>query len=84
MQEFISQYPWVIYLMIAWTFPWKGIALWKAAKDGNKVWFVIIFLVNTLAILDIVYIVFFGGEKKEKEDVKNGPKILSNGKKIIV
>ena len=78
------QNPWVIYLMAAWTLPWKGIALWKAAKNNQKIWFVIIFLLNTLAILDIIYIMFVGKEKKEeKKEVKNGPTILSNGKRII-
>jgi hypothetical protein len=83
MQEFISQYPWIIYVLLAWTLPWKGIALWKAAKNNNKIWFVILFLINTLAILDIIYIVFVGKEKKE-EETKNNPRILSNGKNIIV
>lgn len=84
MQEFISQYPWIIYAIIFWTLPWKGIALWKAAKNNQKVWFIIIFLLNTLAILDIIYIMFVGKEKKEeKKEVKNGPMILSNGKRII-
>lgn len=82
MQEFIIQYPWVIYVMIAWTLPWKGIALWKAAKNNNKIWFVVLFLLNTLAILDIIYIVFIGNEKKE-EEAKISPKILSNGKRIM-
>ena len=78
------QNPWVIYLMAAWTLPWKGIALWKAAKNNQKIWFIIIFLLNTLAILDIIYIMFVGKEKKEeKKEVKNGPTILSNGKRII-
>lgn len=84
MQEFMVQYPWVIYAIMAWALPWKGIALWKAAKNNQKIWFVIIFLLNTLAILDIVYIMFVGKEKKEeKKEVKNGPTILSNGKRII-
>lgn len=84
MQEFISQYPWLIYLLMAWTLPWKGIALWKASRRGQKIWFIIIFLLNTLAILDIIYIAFFSEEKKEdSEEIKKGPKIISNGKRII-
>lgn len=82
MQEFILQNPWVIYAIIVWMLPWKGIALWKAAKNNNKIWFVILFLINTLAILDIIYIVFLGKEKK-KEEVKISPKIISNGKRIM-
>ena len=47
-----------------WTIPWKGIALWKAARRGEKAWFVIMLLVNTLAILEILYIFIFS--KREK------------------
>jgi len=84
MQEFIFQYPWIIFLLAIWTLPWKGVALWKAAKNSHKIWFVIIFLLNTLAILDIIYIVFIGKEKKEEtKEIKSGPTILSNGKRII-
>ena len=35
MQQFISQHIWVIYLLAVWTIPWKGIALWKAAKNNH-------------------------------------------------
>lgn len=64
MREFILQNPWVIYAIIAWTLPWKGIALWKAARSDRKIWFLILFILNTLAILDIIFIVFFDEEKK--------------------
>ena len=82
MQQFILGNQWIIFAAIAWTLPWKGIALWKAAKNNDKTWFVVLFLINTLAILDIIYIVFFGKEKKE-EEAKSNPTILSNGKRII-
>ncbi len=49
----------VIYLVVLWTLPWKGIALWKAAQNKQKVWFIVLFLVNTLAILEILYIFIF-------------------------
>jgi len=81
MQQFITQYPWIIYAIIAWTLPWKGIALWRAAKNNDKAWFIILFLVNTLAMLDIIYIVFFSKEKKE--EVKNESVAVNNGKKIV-
>jgi len=55
----------LILLGALWTIPWKGVALWKAARRGEKVWFVVLLLVNTLAILEILYIFFFS--KKEKE-----------------
>jgi hypothetical protein len=56
----------VLTLVIAaiWTIPWKGVALWKAARRGEKIWFVILLLVNTLAILEILYIFIFS--KRER------------------
>ncbi len=39
-----------------WTLTWKGLALWKAAKNNHKIWFVIILIVNTVGILEILYI----------------------------
>lgn len=35
-------------------------ALWHAAKHGSKFWFVLLFLVNTLGILDIIYLIIIG------------------------
>jgi hypothetical protein len=55
--------PLVIILLIAWTLPWKGVALWRAAGNKHLAWFVCIFIFNTLAILEIVYI--FGFSKKK-------------------
>jgi len=57
--------PWVIWLAILWTLPWKGVALWKSARNGQKIWFVVLLILNTLAILEILYIFVFGRKKKE-------------------
>ncbi len=46
-------------LAVVWSLVWKGLALWKAAKEGNKVWFVVMLVVNTLGILEILYIYVF-------------------------
>jgi lipoprotein signal peptidase len=39
--------------------PWKGVALWRAAINNHKGWFVALLLLNTLAILEIIYIFVF-------------------------
>ncbi len=54
---------WLILLIVAWTLPWKGVALWRAAGNKHLWWFVALFLLNTLAILEIIYI--FGFSKKK-------------------
>jgi len=48
--------PFVIAAVIAWTLVWKGLALWRAAGLRQKYWFIILLFVNTLGILDIIYI----------------------------
>ncbi|MFI5241307.1 MAG: DUF5652 family protein [Microgenomates group bacterium] len=58
----------LIPLMI-WALVWKGMALWKSAQKGDKVWFVVLLVVNTLGILDILYIYLFskGTAKKGRK-----------------
>jgi len=49
---------WLIVLISLWSIPWKGMALWKAAQLSHKRWFIVLLLVNTIGILDIIYIRF--------------------------
>lgn len=53
----------VFYILIIWLLIWKGIALWHAARNKQKVWFVALILVNTVGILEIIYLVFFRKDK---------------------
>ena len=61
----------LLVVVILWTLIWKGMALWKAAKEGNKVWFVVLLLVNTIGILEILYLYVFS---KKSPKVMEGPK----------
>jgi len=65
---------WLVIIVLIWSLFWKGIALWKAAQLSHKNWFIIILLVNTLGILDIIYIRFvakkYNVETVEIEEVK--------------
>lgn len=53
---------WIIPLLI-WTVVWKAIALWRAARNGHKIWFIVMLVINTVGILPIIYIVFFSKKK---------------------
>lgn len=60
---------WMFVLMIivgVWEFIWKAIALWKSARNTQKVWYVFILLFNTAGILPIIYILFFQKKKGRK------------------
>lgn len=60
MENFIIEnFNWLIPAIILWTLPWKGLALWKAARSNSQNWFIALLLINTLAILDILYIFVF-------------------------
>jgi len=66
MQEFLMQNQWVLVIAVIWSLIWKGIALWKSARQGQKIWFVALLIVNTLGILEILYIYIFSKMKKSK------------------
>lgn len=54
---------WLLYLLIPlaiWSLFWKALALWHAARRGNTVWFIVLLLVNTVGILDIIYLIVAG------------------------
>jgi hypothetical protein len=47
-------------LVIAvWTLFWKGMALWRAGQKGDKNWFIALLVINTVGILEILYLYVF-------------------------
>jgi methionyl-tRNA synthetase len=56
----------VLVLILLWVLPWKGIALWKSARNGHKKWFIFLLIFNTMALLEIVYIFYFSKKKEIK------------------
>lgn len=66
--DVFAQYPWlswVIVLVEVWSIPWKGLALWVSARRQQKGWFIALLLINTIGILEIVYLVFIAKYKFE-------------------
>ena len=53
-----------------WSLFWKGWALWRAAKNDSKVWFVVLLVVNTVGILEILYIFVFGKTRRSSRKSK--------------
>lgn len=52
----------VLPVAIIWSAAWKGVALWRAGRNAHLGWFIALFLLNTLGILEIIYI--FGFSKR--------------------
>lgn len=44
----------------------KGIALWQAAKRGEKGWYISILILNTVGLLPLIYILFFSKKDVNK------------------
>lgn len=49
----------LLVIAIVWSLIWKGVALWKSARYGQKAWFVVLLIVNTVGLLEIIYLGFF-------------------------
>ncbi len=47
--------PYLLFLLI-WSIFWKGLALWHSGRRGQVWWFVILFVVNTVGIIEIIYL----------------------------
>ena len=59
--EFLEGPLGVVIIVVAsvWSLVWKAVALYKAGKLRHKGWFTALFFINTLGILEILYIAVF-------------------------
>lgn len=55
----------------------KGYAMWRAAQNKQMIWFIALFIFNTLGILPLLYIFVF----QNKSSVATGKKIKPADKK---
>ncbi len=58
---------WLLITILAWTAVWKLLALWKSARKKHVAWFIILAIVNTLGILEILYIYIFSETRSGKK-----------------
>lgn len=63
---------WLFVLVFAWSVAWKGAALWRAARNNQLYWFVAMMLINTVGILEILYIYVFAKNRSESGDSSQG------------
>jgi len=63
--------PLLVFTIFLWSLLWKGLALWRASKLGQRNWFIVILIVaNTLGILELVYLFGFAKKKMKVEELK--------------
>ncbi len=62
---FMSGWGWALLTpVLIWSLVWKGLALWKAARRGASIWFVVLLVVNTVGILEILYLYVFSKKSR--------------------
>jgi len=61
--ELLFKNPILLLFLAAWSLFWKGIALWRAARNDQRNWFIAILIINTVGILEIIYLAWFAKEK---------------------
>jgi hypothetical protein len=61
---------WILLVIVIWSVVWKLIALWKSARKGHVVWFIVLAFVNTVGILEILYFYIFSEMNLKKKSSK--------------
>ena len=69
MEQILKDNAWILIVIALWVLPWKGWALWKASQLKDKWWFIALLIVNTLGILEILYIFIFSKRKEVNQDI---------------
>ena len=70
---------WLLLLVVVWNIAWKIPALWISARKKQIIWFVVLIFVNTMGILEILYI--FIVSKIHKRDQRINIKTKSSRRK---
>jgi hypothetical protein len=61
----------ILVLLLVWEIIWKGTALWKAGRNRQLAWFIILLIVQSLGILEILYLVYFQTPASTSTRAKN-------------
>lgn len=60
----IQYNPGLFVLITVWSIAWKAIATWHAARNSQLGWFIALFIINTIGVLEIIYLIFFAKRKR--------------------
>lgn len=73
----------LFFILMLWSIFWKAWALWIAARRGEKVWFGIMLVVNTVGILEILYVFIFSKDKNKDQAAKIVKEIITDSPKVV-
>ncbi len=52
---------------VIWSLIWKGLALYRSARNEQKGWFIVLLVLNTMGILEILYLLLFSNLQPAKK-----------------
>ncbi|NQU77438.1 hypothetical protein HQ544_01950 [Candidatus Falkowbacteria bacterium] len=65
----------LLVLVGLWSVIWKAIALWKAARNGSKPWYIVMLILNTVGILEIIYIFVISKKTEMTQGTPQAPQV---------
>lgn len=74
----------LILVISIWSVFWKGVALFRAASERQKFWFVVLFIfliVNSVGIIELIYLFKFAKKPLTLTEIKTWPNMLPKRKK---
>jgi hypothetical protein len=60
----------LVGVAVVWSVVWKGVALWRAAIFHQRNWFIALLILNTMGILELVYLFVFAKRKMTMEEIR--------------
>jgi predicted membrane protein len=72
---------WLLCALLVWTLTWKFLALWKSARKGSIVWFILLAVFITVGVLPILYIFVFSKLKMNSKPVAKKKSVKKKVKK---
>ncbi|MFA4960929.1 MAG: DUF5652 family protein [Candidatus Pacearchaeota archaeon] len=64
----------LVVVIVVWDLIWKGIGMWRAGRNNQLTWFIVILIFNTVGILSLIYLMWF--QKKESLKTKIIKRVL--------
>ena len=58
-----GSWAWMLAPLMIWSLFWKGLSLWRAGRSNQLYWFIALLVINTMGILEFVYLVAFAKDK---------------------
>ncbi len=71
--SFVTRSLAIIIPLVLWSLVWKGFALWRAATRRDKVWFIVLLILNTAGLLEILYLFVFSKRELKATPAEHEP-----------